>query len=375
MCDGTPGSYDMPGRLVFATTADGAKVPTERLRITSAGAVQLNADTGTHYISVGASQDFKWYHDAGGPTIMSDTGNQGFKLSIKDLNLTDYSGVTSRINLTSGGFVGINQTAPIKMLHVVENNSASGNIVAKFKGGTGADSETFIAIIDGYSDTANDTEGHVKIGAKRAGSGNTAHIVFHTFYSSTMAERMRLTNTGHLFVGCTNSPTNSYPGVGLIDDPNQGQIRISTNASGSAVLQMFFNANGNVGDIRTSGSATQYNTSSDYRLKENAVAISDGITRLKTLKPYRFNFKADSSTVVDGFFAHEVTAVPEAITGTKDEVATTDTADELSNISIGDPIYQSIDQSKLVPLLTAALQEEISKREALEARVAALESS
>ena len=138
---------------------------------------------------------------------------------------------------------------------------------------------------------------------------------------------------------------------------------------------MFFNANGNVGDIRTSGSATQYNTSSDYRLKENAVAISDGITRLKTLKPYRFNFKADSSTVVDGFFAHEVTAVPEAITGTKDEVATTDTADELSNISIGDPIYQSIDQSKLVPLLTAALQEEISKREALEARVAALESS
>ena len=66
-----------------------------------------------------------------------------------------------------------------------------------------------------------------------------------------------------------------------------------------------------------------YSTSlSDYRLKENAVAISDGITRLKTLKPYRFNFKADADKTVDGFFAHEVTAVPEAISGTKDEVVT-----------------------------------------------------
>ena len=75
-----------------------------------------------------------------------------------------------------------------------------------------------------------------------------------------------------------------------------------------------------VGSITANSTSTSYNTSSDYRLKENEVAISDGITRLKTLKPYRFNFKKDPSTTVDGFFAHEVTAVPEAITGTKDEV-------------------------------------------------------
>ena len=107
-----------------------------------------------------------------------------------------------------------------------------------------------------------------------------------------------------------------------------------------------------------------YNTSSDYRLKENVTAISDGITRLKTLKPYRFNFKADASKTVDGFFAHEVTAVPEAITGTKDEVDSDD-----------NPVYQGIDQSKLVPLLTAALQEAVAKIETLEAKVAALEGS
>ena len=57
--------------------------------------------------------------------------------------------------------------------------------------------------------------------------------------------------------------------------------------------------------ISHSANNTSFNTSSDYRLKENAVAISDGITRLKTLKPYRFNFKTEPSKTVDGFFAHE----------------------------------------------------------------------
>ena len=79
-----------------------------------------------------------------------------------------------------------------------------------------------------------------------------------------------------------------------------------------------------IGSISSTDAATSYNTSSDYRLKENAVAISDGITRIKTLKPYKFNWIADeTNTLVDGFFAHEVSdAVPEAITGIKDQVAT-----------------------------------------------------
>ena len=113
-----------------------------------------------------------------------------------------------------------------------------------------------------------------------------------------------------------------------------------------------------VGSIGITATATAYYTSSDYRLKENEVAISDGITRLKTLKPYRFNFKAEPSKTVDGFFAHEVTAVPEAVTGEKD-------ATEM----------QEIDQSKLVPLLTAALKEAITKIETLETKVAALEAA
>jgi hypothetical protein len=91
--------------------------------------------------------------------------------------------------------------------------------------------------------------------------------------------------------------------------------------------------------------------------------MSDGITRLKKLAPKRFNFKADSSQTVDGFLAHEVEAVvSNAVVGEKDAV------DDNGNI---DP--QGIDQSKLIPLLTAALQEAIAKIEVLETKVAALE--
>ena len=113
------------------------------------------------------------------------------------------------------------------------------------------------------------------------------------------------------------------------------------------------------GNIVQSGTTSvNYNTSSDYRLKENVVDIADGITRVKQLQPKRFNFIADADTTVDGFLAHEAqTVVPEAVSGEKD-------GEEM----------QGIDQSKLVPLLTAALQEAITKIETLEAKVAALEA-
>ena len=87
------------------------------------------------------------------------------------------------------------------------------------------------------------------------------------------------------------------------------------------------------------------------------INLTGAITRLKTLKPKRFNFISNPSVTLDGFLAHEVTAVPEAITGTKDEID-----------SDNNPVYQSIDQSKLVPLLVAALQEAVGRIEALEAK-------
>ena len=120
-----------------------------------------------------------------------------------------------------------------------------------------------------------------------------------------------------------------------------------------------------MGSITVNASATAFNTSSDYRLKTNLEPISNGIDRIKQLPVYRFNWIADQNgSKVDGFVAHEVTpVVPEAINGEKDAVD----AD-------GNPIYQGIDQSKIVPLLTAALKEAIAKIETLETNNTALES-
>ena len=102
---------------------------------------------------------------------------------------------------------------------------------------------------------------------------------------------------------------------------------------------------------------TTYATSSDYRLKENVAPMSGSIDRLKQLKPSTWSWVQDGSHG-EGFIAHEAQAVvPEAVSGTKDEVN-----------DKGNPVYQGIDQSKLVPLLTAALQEAIQRIEALEAK-------
>ena len=120
-----------------------------------------------------------------------------------------------------------------------------------------------------------------------------------------------------------------------------------------------------VGSIQTTLSATSFNTSSDYRLKENVIDLTGAADRVQQLAPKRFNFIVDADTTVDGFLAHEVqSVVPEAITGTHNEVD----AD-------GNPVYQGIDQSKLVPLLTAALQEALTKIDQLETRIEALETN
>lgn len=133
-------------------------------------------------------------------------------------------------------------------------------------------------------------------------------------------------------------------------DSGEHCINCEVAGTSNSTLVGFFNANGFVGGINTSGSSTSFNTSSDYRLKENVNYEFDALSRVKQLKPARFNFIADADTTVDGFIAHEVSdIVPEAITGEKD----------------GEQM-QGIDQSKLVPLLTKAIQE-------LEARVKELE--
>jgi len=140
-----------------------------------------------------------------------------------------------------------------------------------------------------------------------------------------------------------------------------------TNNTGGYFIR-FTNSSGSVcGYVEQTGTAAvAYRTSSDHRLKENVVTMTGAIDRVKQLLPKRFNFIDDGTdTVVDGFLAHEAqTVVPEAVGGTHNEVD-----------DDGNPVYQGIDQAKLVPLLTGALKEAIEKIEALETRIEALENS
>ena len=213
--DGTPGANDMPGRLVFSTTADGASSPTERMRIASNGICSL----------------------------------------------------------PNGGAIGIGTDAALM--------SSGGRL-----------------------------------------------RIHGDFYNAS----------GGIALTTTDDSNNAvYIDFGNSSATRVGQVR------------------------RASSTSVAYDTTSDYRLKENITPFQNAIERLSQLNPVRFSWIVDAKEApdVDGFLAHEVQqVVPEAAGGFKDQVD-----DE------GNPVYQGIDQSKLVPLLTAALQEALAKIETLEARL------
>ena len=151
--------------------------------------------------------------------------------------------------------------------------------------------------------------------------------------------------------------SNDFP-INVVAKADGGIImQPASNASFEAMRFVNHGLSSAIGNITCSTTSTAYNTSSDYRLKENVDYTWDATTRLKQLKPARFNFISDPDKTVDGFIAHEAQAVvPEAVFGTKDAVDGNDNA-----------VMQGIDQSKLVPLLVKTIQE-------LEARITALEA-
>jgi len=169
---------------------------------------------------------------------------------------------------------------------------------------------------------------------------------------------------GTVLINRSSSNTVTSTALDIDADQHVFGIVITANGTNGAFVRLLANDGTTVGSIDHSGSNARYLTSSDYRLKENIVDMTDATTRIKKLKPRRFNFIADeTNTTIDGFIAHEVSGiVPEAVNGEKDAV------DADGNI---DP--QGIDQSKLVPLLTKTLQEALTRIETLEAKVTALE--
>lgn len=262
--------------------------------------------------------------------------------------------------------VGIGTASPAQKLHI-SNSGLSSAIAITDSGSTG----------DGfYIQTYN--------GNANIWNGSAKSINFAT----NNTERMRIDSSGSLRVGGTASFSLNEK-IALYGTSTANNPTIISDKAAAGVVSsnhiLFNNGNGYVGSITTLNSGTGFNTSSDYRLKNNVTPMSGSIDRLKQLKPSTWSWTQDGSHG-EGFLAHEAqTVVPEAVTGTKDAIQIWKEGEELpEGVSVGDnkldengntiPEYQGIDQSKLVPLLTAALQEAITKIEDLETRIQALES-
>ena len=193
--------------------------------------------------------------------------------------------------------------------------------------------------------------------------------------ADSFATRMTILSDGKFGVG-TSSPAETFHVKGLVSRFQRTDVNGSTF---ERVVGFVDGSNTERGSIRINNANIQIvGEASDYRLKENIISATDGITRIKTLKLYKFNYIETPSITHEGFLAHEVEGiVPQAVSGTKDQVVVQADVDsgEYPESKLGDPIYQGLDLSKFVPILTLALKEAIAKIEILETKVATLESS
>lgn len=182
------------------------------------------------------------------------------------------------------------------------------------------------------------------------------------------AKSLTVNDNGYVSIGSRTETSRNVSNVTLLGFTNNHGYGIYLEPTADPATPIAFaNASGSiVGSISTSSSATAFNTSSDYRLKENQVPITNGLARIENLPVYQFNWKNEPyGPKVDGFFAHEAQAiVPESVTGNKDAVD-----------NDGKPIYQAIDQSKLVPLLVAAVKELKAITDAQAITIASLQQS
>ena len=343
---------DSSGRVMIGTTTEGNS-SAETLTIAETGNSGMTIRSGaTSNGSIFFSDSTSGDGESEGQVVYNHQTNM----------LTLVADVSRYMRWDSAGRLLLNTASP----------GADGAHVLTIDNATGDDAG--ITIRSGTSNAGN-----IFFSDATSGSGeydgfvNYRHNERALRFGTAATERFRVDDSGRIKIGTTsNGPDLFTTGSGAVFSDTQALLvgRSGVNAifnrhSSDGEIVRFHRQGSDVGSIDVTTSATTYNTSSDYRLKENVIPISDGIARVKQLSPKRFNFIVDADTTVDGFLAHEAqSVVPEAVTGAHNEVD-----------NEGNPVMQGIDHSKLVPLLTAALQEAITKIEALETKVAALEAS
>ena len=378
--DSTAGSnrmvIDSSGRVGIGTSSPAFPLDLSTNSSTTNDAVvvaRISANTtGTAANNFGAALNFSG-EDASGSlrdlatinAIYTNATNRSSALTFKTRE--NLGALTERMRIDSSGSVGIGTDSPSESL------TNRGNILIETNS-TSADSGNGLFWQSTTSGWSTSTA-HAAIYGKRTDASN-GYLRFDTRQSGTTQEAMRIDSSGNVLVGTTDTTLyNNSTGTGT-KLGGDGRLDVSRSADTVATFNRTGSSDGEVirivssgttvGNITVSGSNTAYNTSSDYRLKENVDYTWDATTRLKQLKPARFNFISDADTLsslapnvtVDGVLAHDAQAVvPESVTGTHNEVDYE-----------GNAVMQGIDQSKLVPLLVKTIQE-------LEARITALENA
>jgi len=353
---------------------------------TSTG-IDDNADATA--ITINSSEQVEFTAGTALLPAITTTGDANTGMWFPDADTIAFSeGGSEAMRIDTSGNVGIGTSSPSEKLEVsdgkllIKNTSGAAFLEIVTTAGGSADS------VINFGDSADNNVGVIAY----EHDNNALKFITNT------SERMRIDSSGNVLINTTTAATSQGVMFG-----NNGQTQIRRGSLGDVIFFINSGSGNVVGKIRINAASTSYTTTSDYRLKGNVSYDFDATTRLKQLKPARFNFIADADTTVDGFIAHEVQSViPEAISGEKDAVETKEKvvvnangnvieenieqadweigkiADEDGNTKYPTdstweatkvvPDYQGIDQSKLVPLLVKTIQE-------LEARITALETT
>jgi len=346
---------DVIGKIAFAAPSEGtgtdANLTAAAIQARSEGDFSSSSNATELQFMTGASEA------ATTKMTLTSSGSLGIGTSSPEqpLHIKSTAGVRmERFQAGSGGAnidIRKSRNATVGSHTILQSGDAIGGLI--FRGSDGTEYENAAAIIASVGGTpgTNDMPGMLSFSTTADGA-------------NSYTERMRIESTGQVAVLRSGQGTffdTAHKVIAELPSDDYAFLASQNQTAGAGphyFAKLFTNGQSLVGSITVSNTGSAFNTSSDYRLKENVETDWNATTRLKQLKPSRFNFKADADTTLDGFLAHEVSSiVPEAITGDKDAVD-----------SNGNPEYQGIDQSKLVPLMVKTIQE-------LEARIKTLEDA
>ena len=262
---------------------------------------------------------------------------------------------STKVTIDSSGKVGIGTTSPSETLHVKRADGTALIVESSNDQNNTGDRINIEFRTDGSQGIAKIIGG--KEGNYQGSTVRSGYLAFQNINANSYAESMRISSTGVVMIGTTTSKS---AGDNPTDENStvigRGYLYLQRDDS-AEINQIVFGKDGQIAGRIVTTTATSLVSASDYRMKENVDYTWDATTRLKQLKPARYNWIADeTNTLEDGFLAHEVSSVvPNAVFGEKDAVD-----------SDGNAEMQGVDQSKLVPLLVKTIQE-------LEARITTLE--